>query len=188
LLTAFGVSFGIVLAAEIGDKSQLVALAFSSVYRWWQVLLGITVATLVVHLGSVALGKVAEDNLPETAVGIAAGLAFIAFAVWTVRGDTLSGDETGRRVGLGPIAVVTVAFFLAELGDKTMLATVTLATQYDSFVGTWFGSTLGMVAADALAIGVGVLAGKRLPQKQIRYFAAALFVVFGVVLIVQAVV
>ena len=75
MLTAFAVSFGIIFAAEIGDKSQLVALAFSSVYRWWQVLLGITVATLVVHAGSVGLGKVAEDFLPETAVAEGGGLA-----------------------------------------------------------------------------------------------------------------
>ena len=188
MLTAFAVSFGIIFVAEIGDKSQLVALAFASVYKWWQTLIGITIATLVVHLGSVALGKVAEDFLPETAVAIVAGLAFIVFAAWTLRGDTLSGDEMKSRTGLGPIAVVTVAFFLAELGDKTMLATITVATQYDSFVGTWLGSTLGMVAADALAIIVGVVAGKRLPQKQIRYIAATLFVVFGVLLIAQALV
>jgi putative Ca2+/H+ antiporter (TMEM165/GDT1 family) len=187
LLTAFAVSFGIVFAAEIGDKSMLVALAFATVYRWWQVLIGITLATLFVHLGSVAIGKFASEFLPETAVGIAAGVAFIVFAAWTIRGDTLSEDDTKPKAGIGPIAIVTFAFFLAELGDKTMLATITLATQYESFVGTWIGSTLGMVAADGLAIGVGIIAGSRLPQKQIRYVAAALFVVFGVALIYQSV-
>lgn len=187
MLTAFVVSLGIVFAAEIGDKSMLVALAFAVVYRWWQVLAGIIVATLLVHLGSVAIGKFASELLPEAVVGFVAGLSFIGFAIWTLRGDTLTGDNTRSRTGFGPIAIVTFAFFMAELGDKTMLATVALATQYKSWAGTWLGSTAGMVAADAVAILLGVVAGSRLPQQKIRYVAAALFVAFGLVLIGRSV-
>ncbi len=188
MLTALWVSFGLVAIGEMGDKSQLVALAFASVYRWWQVVIGILIATLVVHAGSVAVGKVAAENLPETALSIVAGISFFGFAAWTLRGDKISEDDTKARGGFGPIVVVTVAFFIAELGDKTMLLTVTLATQYESFIGTWIGSTLGMVAGSGLAIVVGSFAGSRLPQRQINYIAAALFVGFGIVLIVTALV
>ncbi|HCI86006.1 MAG TPA: hypothetical protein DHV68_04090 [Dehalococcoidia bacterium] len=184
-MTAFWVTFGLVFVAEMGDKSQLVALAFSTIYKWWQVVLGILIATLVVHAGSVALGKYASEYLPDAGLAIGAGVAFFGFAFWTLRGDTLSGDETKIRRGWGPIALVTVAFFIAELGDKTMLLTVTLATQYDSFVGAWIGSTLGMVAADALAIAVGSNLKGRLPQKRINQGAAALFFLFGTGLIYE---
>ena len=85
-----------------------------------------------------------------------------------------------------PLLVVAVAFFLAELGDKTMLATITVATQYPGFVGTWLGSTVGMVVADALAIAVGIAAGNKLPEKPIKIGASLIFFVFGIWLIVEA--
>ena len=106
---------------------------------------------------------------------------------WTLRGDSLDGDETSKVRRFGPFVTVAIAFFLAELGDKTMLATITLATQYGWF-GTWVGSTVGMVAADALAILVGRMLGRHLPEKVIKYGAAALFAIFGIWLIVEAIV
>ena len=98
-------------------------------------------------------------------------------------------DEASRAERATGIAffVVTSAFVLAELGDKTMLATITLATQYGWF-GTWVGSTVGMVAADALAIVVGRLLGRHLPEKAIKYGAAALFAIFGIWLLVEAII
>jgi putative Ca2+/H+ antiporter (TMEM165/GDT1 family) len=106
--------------------------------------------------------------------------------VWTLRGDELDEDDTARAAKSERAVLWTagVAFFLAELGDKTMLATVTLATNH-GLVGTWLGSTLGMVAADALAILVGHQLGTRLPERTVRIGAAVIFVVFGVILIVQ---
>ena len=108
--------------------------------------------------------------------------------MWTLRGDTLSSDEAGRasRSVRSAVVAASVAFFLAELGDKTMLATITLAT-CEGLVGTWLGSTVGMVAADALAIGVGQLLGKRVPDKVIRWDAAASFVLFGTILVLEGV-
>jgi putative Ca2+/H+ antiporter (TMEM165/GDT1 family) len=113
-------------------------------------------------------------------------VAFLGFAAWTLRGDKLDEDEAQRaeRSSGSAVWAAAVAFFLAELGDKTMLATITLATSEGLF-GTWLGSTLGMVAADALAIGVGAQLGRRLPDKAIRYGAAASFVVFGILLLLQ---
>ena len=130
-MEAFWISFGLIFVAELGDKSQLMAMAFATRYRALTILAAITTATALVHLLSVAL-----------------------------------------------------AFFLAELGDKTMLATVTLATDHGWF-GTWLGSTVGMVAADALAIVVGQQLGARLPARTVKVGAAITFVVFGVWLIVE---
>ncbi len=184
---AFLVSFGVIFVAEMGDKSQLMALTFATRYRPLPVLVGITVATAVVHAASVAAGALLADALPTRAITLAAGLAFLGFAMWTLQGDTLDEEEAGRARRRARSAVVAVgtAFLLAELGDKTMLATVTLATR-QAALGTWAGSTVGMVAADALAILVGRQLGDRLGDRTVRVGAAIAFALFGVVLLVEA--
>jgi Ca2+/H+ antiporter, TMEM165/GDT1 family len=185
-LDAFVLSFAVIFVAELGDKSQLMALAFATRYRAIDVLVGITLATLLVHLGSVVLGATIAAALPTQLIAVLGGLAFFVFAAWTLRGDSLGEDEAGRasRPTRSVILAVGTAFFLAELGDKTMLATINLATREEA-IGTWLGSTAGMIAADAIAIGVGRWLGTRLPERTIRYVAAALFVLFGVVLIAE---
>ena len=159
-MNAFLISFGLIFVAELGDKSQLMAMTFAARYRAVTILLAITAATAVVHLASVALGAGLGVALPTRVISIVAGIAFLAFAAWTLRGDTLDDDDVAKagRVQRSVFFSVAGAFFLAELGDKTMLATVTLAADNADAVGmfgTWLGSTLGMVAADALAIVVG---------------------------------
>ena len=182
------ISFGIIFVAELGDKSQLMALAFAARYKALPILVGITAATAVVHLFSVGLGAVVGLALPTRPIAIVAGLAFLAFAAWTVRGDRLDDDEAAKadRSNRSAVLAAAGAFFLAELGDKTMLATITLATT-EGVVGTWLGSTLGMVAADGLAIVIGQQLGRRLPERAIRYGAAASFVVFGLLLLAEGV-
>ena len=178
-------SFGVIFIAELGDKSQLMALAFATRFPAVAVLVAITIATALVHLGSVVLGATVAAVLPTNIVAIVAGLAFLGFAAWTLRGDVLgASDEARARTEPTRSIVLTVgtAFFLAELGDKTMLATVTLAT-HENVLGTWAGSTAGMVVADALAIGVGKILGANLPERAIRIGAAVAFVVFGLLLI-----
>jgi putative Ca2+/H+ antiporter (TMEM165/GDT1 family) len=185
-VNAFLLAFGVVFLAELGDKSQLMALAFASRYRALTVLVAVSIATLLVHAGSVLLGSAFALALPTNLVEVVAGAAFLGFAAWTIRGDTL-GDEDERRAGrAGRWAMLTIgsAFFLAELGDKTMLATVTLATTEEP-IGTWLGSTAGMVAADAIAIALGATLGARLPERAISILAALAFVVFGVLLIAE---
>jgi uncharacterized membrane protein len=127
--------------------------------------------------------------MPTHLLGILAGVAFVLFGLWTLRGDRLSDDEAtkAQRSTAPAFLAVTSAFLLAELGDKTMLATVTLAADND-WVGVWIGSTLGMVAADALAILVGAIAGKHLPERLIQIVAAASFLVFGVFMLVDGLV
>jgi putative Ca2+/H+ antiporter (TMEM165/GDT1 family) len=190
VVTAFLLSTAVIFVAELGDKSQLMAMTFAARYRARDVLIGITVATLVVHLASVWIGVAVGSAFGDSqgVINIVAGVAFLLFAGWTLRGDELTDEEAEkarRATGMAILAVGT-AFFLAELGDKTMLATITLATT-EGWVGTWLGSTLGMVLADALAIWVGYLLGKRLPDKAIRYGAAAAFVIFGLLLVFQGV-
>ncbi|MFC6152743.1 TMEM165/GDT1 family protein [Nocardioides yefusunii] len=189
------VGAGIIFVAELGDKSQLMAMAFATRYKIRDVIIGLTVATAVVHLASVGIGYVIGDAFAsyQSWIELVAGVAFIFFALWTLRGDELTDEERDKALSaksFAPMVVVGLFFFLAELGDKTMLATITLAAQDESFAqsaGTWLGSTVGMVAADALAIVVGAVLGKKLPEKAVTVFATTLFVIFGVVLIVSGI-
>ena len=184
-MAAFLSSLFLVTIAEMGDKTQLVALAFATRFSAWVTLAGVFAATLVVHLFSVAIGEMLGLALPTQLIQLAAGVAFIAFALWTMRGDSLKDDDV-RQGRFGPFLTVAIAFFIAELGDKTMLTTVTLASQQQAFVPVWLGSTLGMTIADGIAVGVGVVAGKRLPQRTIKLVSSGIFVLFGVWAIASA--
>ena len=187
-MDALLLSFGVIFVAELGDKSQLMALTFAARYKALPVLAGITVATAVVHAVSVVVGMSLGAAFPTDVISVVAGVAFLGFGLWTLRGDELSEDDAtkaGRSAGSAVVAA-SVAFFLAELGDKTMLATITLATTESAF-GTWAGSTLGMVAADALAIVVGAQLGSRLPERSIKIGAAISFFVFGALLIAEGI-
>ena len=184
-MTAFWISLLFVAIAEMGDKTQLVALAFATRYRATTVLGGVFVATLAVHLVSVFLGEMAGMALPLFWINLLAGLSFLAFGAWTLRGDTL--DEEAELKRFGPFLTVAVTFFIAELGDKTMLTTITIASQQQSFIGVWLGSTLGMVVADGLAIIVGKVMGKRIPERAVKIIAAMVFFAAGLWTIAAAI-
>lgn len=181
---AFAIAFGVVFVAELGDKSQLMALALAARYRPLPVLGGIAIASAVMFALSVAVGAVLGAALPTRAISVLAGLAFVGFGVWTWRGDGEEEEEAPEATAHSVVLTTAGAFLVAELGDKTMLAAITLAST-NGVVGTWAGATLAMVAADAVAIAVGAVLGARLPEKAIRIGAAVLFVVFGVALIVE---
>ncbi|MXP21503.1 UPF0016 domain-containing protein [Gordonia sp. HNM0687] len=180
MIAALLLSFGVIFVAELGDKSQLMAMTYALRYRWWVVLLAITVATTAVHAVSVFFGHFLGLSIPTDVMSILAGLAMLVFGLWTIRGDHLDDDEStkAQRVGASVFFAVMSSFFLAELGDKTMLATITLSTNND-WLGVWIGSTIGMVAADALAIAVGSLLGRHLPERMIARGAATLFFGFA---------
>ncbi|KUL32393.1 TMEM165/GDT1 family protein [Actinoplanes awajinensis] len=188
-IAALGISFAVIFVAELGDKSQLMAMTFATRFKLMPTLIGITAATALVHLVSVGIGYGLGAAIPTDWISLVAGVAFLAFGAWTLRGDKLTDDEKNKAERSSGSAILAVggAFFLAELGDKTMLATITLATQHGWF-GVWVGSTVGMVAADALAILVGRLLGKHLPENVIKWGAAALFAIFGIWLIVEGVI
>ena len=185
-MSAFLLALFFVFIAELGDKTQLVALAFATRYRPMLVLGAVFVATLLVHLFSVLIGEVLGLALPVFWIKLLAGVAFIGFGIWTLRGDKLDDEAKLSENRFGPFMTVAVTFFLAEIGDKTMLATVTIASQQQSFIPVWLGSTLGMVIADGLAIIVGAVLGKRLPERLIQLIAALIFIGSGIFTIVEA--
>jgi len=183
----FLASFFFILLAEMGDKTQLVALSFAAKYRPANVLAGVFLGTLICHWLSVFIGQNLSVIIPFHYLKIVIGLSFVGFGVWTLKGDSYDGQQGRDGVKFNPVITVAIAFFLAELGDKTQLATISLAAEYQSFLGVWLGSTLGMVAADGLAIIIGVLAGRKLPEKTIKYLAASIFVVFGLLIVLEAI-
>jgi Ca2+/H+ antiporter, TMEM165/GDT1 family len=174
----FWVSLAMIFVAELGDKTQLVSLALATRFNTRVVLSGIFVATLLVHVFSAALGNLAGTLLPTDWVQFVSGLAFIGFGFWTLRGDCLEDDPGQQCPHRSPFLLVVTVFFLAELGDKTMLSTVTLAST-GAFVPVWLGSTIGMVISDGLAIAVGRVMGTRLPERAIKVGAALIFFAFG---------
>ncbi len=189
---AFIGSLFFITMAEMGDKTQLVALAFATRYKVKDVIGGIFAATLLVHLFSVAVGQFLGEWIPFTYIQLLAGISFIGFGIWTLRGDELDGEHE-KISRFGPFLTVAIAFFLAELGDKTQLATIslaakyssTLAAKYSSFIQVWVGSTFGMVIADGLAIVVGIVLGKKLPEKIIKWVSAVIFIGFGIVTLIR---
>jgi putative Ca2+/H+ antiporter (TMEM165/GDT1 family) len=205
VLQAFLVSTILITLAELGDKTQLLALMLAARYRAWQVLVGITVATLLVHLLSTVVGAAIGSAIPQSVLSWVAGLAFIGFGVWTLRGDEVDEEEAAGHARFGPIVATGIAFFLAELGDKTQVMTMTMrqvrcrdacpggsAASWLPAVGASNGScgagrgcgwsTLGMVLADGAAIVVGAVLGKALPERLITRVSGVLFLV-GVAMI-----
>jgi len=177
-MTVFLASLAFVVLSEMGDKTQLLAMAFASRYPWKTVLWGVFIATLVNHFLAVLAGDYLTVLLPVDVIKIAAAVSFILFGLWTLRGDRL-GDED-RRFNFSPFWTVTIGMFLAEMGDKTQLATIVLAARYESIVPVWLGTTTGMVIADAVGIVVGVVLGQSIPERAVRWFAAVVFIFFGV--------
>lgn len=167
----------LIALAEMGDKTQLLALAFAARLPVRHVLGGVLIGTFANHALAVALGGATLLVVPVPWVKLGAGLSFIGFGLWTLRGDRLTGSEA-KEYG-HPLLTVAVSFFLAEMGDKTQLATAVLAAEARALVPVWIGSSLGMVVADGLAIAVGVVLGRELPERAIKIGASGLFVAFG---------
>jgi Ca2+/H+ antiporter, TMEM165/GDT1 family len=184
-------AIGIVFLAELGDKTQLVALGFGARYRLGPVLAGVALGYAACNVVSVVVGGLLGAALPTRAIGIGGGLLFLGFAAWTWFGDDEGGDAdraddavavpSGRPTP-AIVGSVAVAMFVAELGDKTMLATATLAAQGNPVV-VWVGATVGIFLAGAVGVLVGRSAGARLPEHAIKAASAVLFALFGVALI-----
>ncbi|HYB80242.1 MAG TPA: TMEM165/GDT1 family protein [Mycobacterium sp.] len=179
MLAATLLSLGVVFLAELGDRSQLITMTYVLRYRWWVVLTGVALASFMVHGVSVTIGHFLGTALPARPMAFASAIAFLIFAVWAWREGT-SADETVSTTTEPRFALLTVvsSFALAEMSDKTTLATLTLASDHD-WAGVWIGTTLGMVLADALAIGVGMVLHQRLPAHLLHVLASLLFLMFG---------
>jgi Ca2+/H+ antiporter, TMEM165/GDT1 family len=183
LINAYLASLVFVVLAEMGDKTQLLAMAFASRYRWQAVMGGVFAATLANHLLAVVAGSYLTAFIPMYYVQVAAAASFILFGLWTLRGDKLEGEE--NRFSFSPFWTVAVAFF-AEMGDKTQLAILVLAARYEQIIPIWLGTTSGMLVADAIGIIVGIVLGKRIPERFIKWFAALIFMGFGVAGLAEA--
>ena len=179
---------GVVFVAELGDKSQLLALALAARHRAAVVLAGIAAAAATMLGIAVVVGTIAGQALPQQPVQVVAGLLFVGFGIWTLREDDDEDDvdEDGQRAGdRGALLTTYLSFLAAEFGDKTMLATITLATTRGA-LPTWIGATVGMTLASSVAILVGNRAGARLPERLVRLISAAVFVVLGILLLADA--
>ena len=177
-MNAFVTSLIFVVLAEMGDKTQLLAMCFAMKYRWQTVMWGVFWATAANHLMAAAVGDYLTTLIPLDYIKIAAAVSFVIFGLWTIRGDTLDCDP--RQSKYGPFWTVAIAFFIAEMGDKTQLATITLAADFQTVIPVWIGTTAGMLIANAIGIIVGVVSGRRIPERAVKWFAAIVFIVFGI--------
>ena len=177
-------ALGLVFVAELGDKTQLVALGFGARHRLAPVLAGVVIAYMATNLLSVLVGGLLGATLPTRAIGLGGGVLFLGFAAWTLWKDEDDEDDEGAATSQGSIVLsVATAMFVAELGDKTMLATATLAAQGNPVL-VWIGATIGIILAGTLGVLLGRAFGARLPERATRIGSAVLFAVFGLVLIV----
>jgi len=181
-MEAFFVSTGIVALAEMGDKTQLLALMLAVRFRRpWPIVLGILAATLANHALAGALGAWVTTVLGPTALRWVLGLSFLAMAVWMLIPDTLDDEgDTGRPPRAGVFGTTLIAFFLAEMGDKTQIATVMLAAQYQAYAWVVAGTTLGMMLANAPVVWLGERLTRRVPIRLVHLVSAGIFGVLGV--------
>ncbi len=180
-------TLGLVFVAELGDKTQLVALGFGARHRLVPVLVGLAIAYMITNLLSVAVGGLLGAALPTRAIGLAGGVMFLGFALWNLRAAPEEDDEAAAEVGHGPVVVsVALAMIVAEMGDKTMLATATLAAQGNPVL-VWIGATLGIIASGTLGVLLGRFFGAKLPDRATHIGSSVLFAVFGVVLLAASI-
>ena len=182
-MDAFLISTGVVALAEVGDKTQLLAFLLAAKFRKpAPIILGILVATLLNHGLAGALGAWLTTLVSPEILRWVLGLSFIAMAVWILIPDKLDEDDA-RLVQFGVFGTTLVAFFLAEMGDKTQIATVALAAQYGDFLWVVAGTTLGMMIANVPAVYLGEHVAHRVPVKWVHSIAAAIFALLGVAIL-----
>jgi putative Ca2+/H+ antiporter (TMEM165/GDT1 family) len=174
----------LVFVAELGDKTQLVVLTMGARQRLVAALVGLGATIAVLQLLAVTVGAAIGEAVPDDVLGVASGLLFCAFAVWAYLEARSAGDDEDEVIR-PPTSLPTLmgAFFLAELGDKTMLSAATLATNH-GVVATWIGSTIGLFAATVLALLVGQSLGRRVSVRTLGLLGAAAFAIAGVATIV----
>jgi putative Ca2+/H+ antiporter (TMEM165/GDT1 family) len=183
-MEAFLVSTGVVALAEIGDKTQLLALVLAARFRKpLPIILGILVATLANHAMAGAVGAWLASVIGATALRWILGLSFVAMAAWMLVPDRFEAAQEQKPPYLGVFGTTLVAFFLLEMGDKTQIATVALAAKYSSLASVVAGTTLGMLLANVPAVLLGEVAARKLPMRLVHGIAGAIFLVMGVLVL-----
>jgi len=176
-------AFMFIFVAEMGDKTQILAMAFATKYPVKKVLLGIFIGSFLNHALAVYLGNLLSKFIPINALQIITGFAFVGFALWTLLAD--DDDDENARMRFGPVLTVSLAFFLGELGDKTQLAAITLSTEALYPLAILCGTVSGMVFIGSIGIFIGKKLGEKIPEFTIKLFAAAVFMFFGLLKLVQ---
>lgn len=209
MVWVFMIATGLVALAELGDKTQMLTLVLAARYKPRQVLLGVFLAVLALQAVAVAAGGLVGTLLPASVVGVVAGFLFIGFGLWSLRRATDEDDGESPSAGgrFGPVVGVAGAFFLAELGDKTQLMTMSIAADPGAaarsvgflggafpaietgpltYVAVWLGSTLGMMLVNGLAVALGAALGSRISPRTIARISGVVFIAFGVLSIASA--
>ena len=185
-MESFLISISTVAVAEMGDRTQLLALMLAAHYRKpWPILAGVLCATLANHalagLVGIRLGRFFTPTVLDWTIGI----SMVAMALWALKSDTLAADA-GRANRASAFIATVIAFFIAEIGDKTQIATVALAAGYSNFLAVVAGTTSGMLLANIPVVFLGKAFSDRLPLKAIHYAAGGLFLILGAVFILRA--
>lgn len=187
MLESLLVPTGIVALAEIGDKTQLLALILAARFRKpWPIIAGIVAATLANHAAAGAVGAWISSYLTDSILHWILAASFTATALWTLVPDKMDDDEATTKRAFGPFLTTLIAFFIAEIGDKTQVATIMLAAQYPDLLLVIIGTTLGMLIANVPVVLAGNFAADRLPLTLIRRVAAAAFFVLAIIAVYQA--
>jgi Ca2+/H+ antiporter, TMEM165/GDT1 family len=187
---SFCTAFLLIFVAELGDKTQFMTLALSSRYKAVTVLTGVALGTMLVSLVSVVLGRILGNALPQNLMNIFAGLTFIIFGILSLKQskeeeaqkDTLNNNQ--HLIWLS----IAFTFFLAELADKTMIATIAIASQDSNYFAIWAGCTLGLIASNSLAIIAGKTLSKYVNGKAVHLIAAAIYIFAGLLALKQGII
>ncbi len=172
-------SFLLIFVAEMGDKTQLLSMAFTTRFKAYQVIAAISAATLLNNLIAVVAGSLLSGALPVSAIKTASCVLFILFGLWTVWGaDNENGEKKPDKFIINPFFTVAIMFFISEFGDKTQIAAMTLAMN-ESPLYVFIGASLGMICANLIGITAGVLVAKKIPPHIIKWCSAILFIVIG---------
>lgn len=184
---ALFVSTGVVALAEIGDKTQLLAFILAARFKKpWPIIAGILCATIVNHGVAGALGAWITSAVSPEILRWVLGASFIGMAIWTLIPDNIEEEETQVARRFGVFGATLITFFLAEMGDKTQIATVAMAAHYANPILVVIGTTLGMLLADVPAVFIGDKLANRIPMKLVHSIAAAIFAVLGVATLLGA--
>lgn len=175
----FFAALSVIGLAELGDKTQLLTFGLATRYPFWSVIGAVAAATGLLMALAVAGGGLINHFIPQFYLQLCAGIVFLGFGLWTLLGGEKAEAEARPRTDRHPFWLVFSVFFLAELGDKTQLATLTLSARYGAPLAVWLGATLGMVGVNVLSVLLGRWTGKHLPEKYLKYIGAAVFIGFG---------
>ncbi|HMK93823.1 MAG TPA: TMEM165/GDT1 family protein [Candidatus Limnocylindrales bacterium] len=177
-IAAFTASFLLIFLAEMGDKTQFLAMSLATRYNVYKVLYAISLATVLNFGIVVIIGQFITSLMPLYMISLAASLSFIGFGLWTLKTEKPE-EEVKKASKLGIIGAASVPFFIAEFGDKTELAAISLAADYQNALSVLIGATLAMLVADGIGIAVGIVLGRHFPEKTVKWVSAAIFIVFG---------